>query len=123
MIYRLQHPEPGFKGVMLGVDFYDGHGSTSSPYDAVKLVKEGCRLPDPEARAEVRALAQKLGRARRKSEEERAIQDAFERTPAYTAKALERMEEARRNDPKRKHEELLEKQMRRHFGVRLKKTT
>ena len=57
-IYRVEHPDPAFRGVVMGVDFYNGQGSTSSPRDAVKLVKEGCRLPDPIARAEIRALAQ-----------------------------------------------------------------
>lgn len=119
--YVLQHFTPGFRGVMLGVDFYDGRGSTSSASDVVLLVKEGCTLPDPAARAEVRVLAADMARVRQTGEASRALQDAFERTAEYTVKALARMEEKKRNDPKRKAEKLLAKQLRRHFGVSIKK--
>ncbi|MBE3109995.1 MAG: hypothetical protein IMZ46_05685 [Acidobacteria bacterium] len=121
-VYRIQHPLPAFRGVLMGVDFYGGYGSTSSPQDAVKLVEEGCRVTDPEARAEIRALAQRLDQEREKRAGERKAQEDFERTPAYTAKALERMEEAKRKDPKWKAERLLERQLRRHFGVPIKKS-
>lgn len=92
-IYRVEHPDPSFRGVVMGVDFFDGHGSTSSPEDVVKLVKEGCRLRDPEARAEIRVLARQLGRLRQAKRTEYERQEAFERTPEYTESALRRKAE------------------------------
>ncbi|MBE3126334.1 MAG: hypothetical protein IMZ57_11845 [Acidobacteria bacterium] len=120
-VYIVQHFTPGFCGVVMGVDFYDGRGSTSSASDVVLLVKEGCTLPDPAARAEIRVLAADMARVRQTGEASRALQDAFERTPEYTVKALARMEEKKRADPKFKQQRLLEKQLRRHSGVRIKK--
>lgn len=92
-VYLIQHPLPAWRGVLMGVDFYDGQGSTSSPHDAVLLVKEGCTIPDPAARAEIVALAAELDRARQKRDAERKVQADFERTPAYTESALRRKAE------------------------------
>jgi len=87
-VYVLEHKDPAFAGVLCGVDFYGGRGSTSSPHDVVKLIRAGCRLT--ENWPEIRALAASLGRLRRKRAEEEAKLAAFERTPEFTARALER---------------------------------
>ena len=111
MIYRVEHPESGFHGVMMGVDFHDGRGSTSSAHDVVKLVALGCRLPDPAARAEIRTLAQQLARQRRKWLADYSKMREFEASPAYTESALRRKaereeaeaERKKANRPRRRH--------------------
>ena len=104
MIYIVEHFKPGFCGVMCGVDFFGGRGSTNSATTVIALVKSGCKVLDPSARAEVRVIAQKLARARRKSDEGRAKQDAFERTPAYTEFCKKRDAEREEAEKKARHE-------------------
>lgn len=101
-VYVVDHKDVGFTGVMGGVDFYNGRGSTSSAFDVVGLVREGCRLPDEGQRAEIRALAIAEGRRRRKKLAEIADLEAFERTPAYVESALRRKAEREEAAAKRK---------------------
>jgi hypothetical protein len=45
----LRHPDPGYKGFLGGVDFYDGTGSTTDPEAIRKLQEMGCAIANPEA--------------------------------------------------------------------------
>jgi hypothetical protein len=55
-VYFLKHPRPDFTGVMGGVDFYQGQGSTSSLRDARGLSERGCTIFDEaERRLQVEA--------------------------------------------------------------------
>jgi hypothetical protein len=49
-VYFLKHPRPDFTGVMGGVDFYLGQGSTSSLQDARALKDKGCVILDEQHR-------------------------------------------------------------------------
>lgn len=101
MIFRLTHWRPGFTGYTAGVDFVNGHGSTSSVQDVLRLVRLGCRIADPEEQAGIRTAARALGRAKAKAEAERRRLDAWERDPANTKAILKRNEElAEKHKPK-----------------------
>lgn len=104
MIFCLTHKEAGFEGVVLGVDFHNGRGTTSSPYDAVRLVREGCRIEDPAAQEEVRRVAIKLAAARRAKLAEIKMMDEFERSPAYTEWKLRKNEELKEAEERRRRE-------------------
>jgi len=50
-IFIIRHKTPGFEGVMHGVDFCNGRGSTSCIQDAAVLMLHGCTIEDAGARA------------------------------------------------------------------------
>jgi len=52
-VYFLKHPSSDFTGIMGGVDFYDGRGSTSSLRDARGLSEKGCIIYDEQRRSVV----------------------------------------------------------------------
>ena len=50
-VYILRHPRPDFTGVLGGVDFYQGQGSTSSLRDVRALKEKGCLAFDQDGHA------------------------------------------------------------------------
>lgn len=103
MIIVLIHPEPDYTGVVRGVDFVKGRGTTSSPHDAVMFIGEGYTVEDPSAREVVRGLARNLAEQRRKRRAEYEKQRQFEATAAYTESALRRKAEREEQEKKQCH--------------------
>lgn len=124
-VYRIRSPQASLNGHVGAVDFCGGMGSTSSLTDAVDLLELGkgfklVGLTDEE-KAKVRQFQARRRADKARGAAERKVQEDFERTPEYTAKCVARMEEAKKASPEWKAARLLEKQLRRHSGVRLKK--
>ena len=80
-IFKIKHPDAGFRGFVAGIDFHGGVGSTSSPEDIVRLLdlRTGYKLIDatPEMKA---ILAAERGRKKAEGEAPTKISDVLNPT-------------------------------------------